>query len=139
MEVLRELRRKSNERNERLGVEERPEQSVQELRALREGACVALHALWRRRRVAQQPPRGAERRVPLRFNEIEFSLLRRKPETDGLLACCAAHSFPGPKRRRLRWAHGARRLRGGGGQGGHDKGFHCHRIRTNGSVVPSRR
>ena len=31
----------------------------------------------------------AERGVPLRFNEIEFSLLRRKPETDGLLACCA--------------------------------------------------
>ena len=30
-----------------------------------------------------------ERGVPLRFNEVEFSLLRRKPETDGLLACCA--------------------------------------------------
>ncbi|KAH8059230.1 oxidoreductase [Aureococcus anophagefferens] len=30
-----------------------------------------------------------ERGVPLRFNEVEFSLLRRKPEADGLLACCA--------------------------------------------------
>ena len=29
------------------------------------------------------------RNVPLAFNEIEFSLLRRRPETDGLLACCA--------------------------------------------------